>query len=120
MREWHRVDGRDALYVCPAPTRPRPITREAVEKFYRRGLGLAGKHSPHSWRSVFSTLCREAGKDNDLIEAQLDHVIGNRVQAAYDRAKRLALRRKLLAWYEAQLLAARDRAEIVPSRRGAA
>jgi integrase len=90
-----------------------------VEKFYRRGLGLTGKHSPHSWRSVFSTWCREAGKDGDVIEAQLDHVVGNRVQASYDRAKRLDLRRDLLTWYEAQLLAARDGAEVIPLRRAA-
>ncbi|MBK6806387.1 MAG: integrase, partial [Betaproteobacteria bacterium] len=49
-----------------------------------------------------------------MIEAQLDHVIGSRVQASYDRAKRLDLRRDLLAWYEAELLAARDGAEVIP------
>lgn len=112
--EWRRIDGEGAVHVCPAPKGDGSITREAVEKFYRRGLGLSGKHSPHSWRTVFSTWCREAGKDGDVIEAQLDHVIGNRVQASYDRAKRLDLRRDLLTWYEGQLLVARDGAEVFP------
>lgn len=119
LKEWRRIDGESAVYVCPAPKGIGSITREAVEKFYRRGLGLSGKHSPHSWRSVFSTWCREAGKDGDVIEAQLDHVIGSRVQASYDRAKRLDLRRDLLAWYETELLAARDGAEVIPLRRAA-
>jgi integrase len=115
LREWRAADAPEATYICPAPRDPaKPITAEAVEKLYRRSLGLAGKHSPHSWRSAFSTVCREAGKDGDLIEAQLDHVVGNKVQSAYDRAKRLELRRELMAWYEATLIAARDGAAVLP------
>lgn len=114
LREWHTADGEGAGYVCPAPRDPaKPITPEAVEKHYRNVLGLGGKHSPHSWRSAFSTVCREAGKDGDVVEAQLDHVVGNKIAAAYDRAKRLAQRRELLHWYETTLIAARDGAAVV-------
>jgi integrase len=121
LREWREVDGAEALYVCPAPRDPsRPITPEGVEKFYRNALELGGKHSPHSWRSAFSTVCREAGKDGDAIESQLDHIVGTKIAAAYDRAKRLALRRELLTWYEATLIAARDGADVVPIGRQSA
>ena len=82
-----------AIYVCPSPRSNTPVTREAVEKFYRRTLDLARKHGPHSWRSAFSTICRDVGKDADVIEAQLDHVVGNKVASAYDRSQRLDLRR---------------------------
>ena len=120
LREWRRADGADAVYVCPAPRDPsKPITPEAAEKHYRNGLSLGGKHSPHSWRSAFSTICRDAGKDGDSIEAQLDHVVGNKVAAAYDRAARLELRRALLAWYESTLIAARDDATVHPLGRQA-
>lgn len=113
LREWREADGKASVYVCPAPRDPStPITPEAVEKHYRSALGLGGKHSPHSWRSAFSTVCNEAGKGGDVVEAQLDHVIGNKVVSAYDRAKRLELRRELMAWYERTLLAARDGAEV--------
>jgi integrase len=114
MREWRRTDGDDGVYICPSPRGDAFATREAVEKFYRRGLGLAGKHSPHSWRSVFSTWARDAGKNGDLVETQLDHSIGPKVQSAYDRAKRLELRRSLMGWYESQLISARDGADVVP------
>jgi integrase len=118
LREWRKTDGEDAIYVCPAPRNPkRTIVAEACEKFYRNALSLGGKHSPHSWRSAFSTICREAGKDGDTIEAQLDHVVGNKVAAAYDRARRLELRRDLMAWYEATLIAARDGAKVTPIER---
>lgn len=114
LREWRTADGAGAVFVCPAPRDPsKPITPEAVEKHYREALGLGGKHSPHSWRSAFSTVCREAGKDGDSIEAQLDHVVGNKVAAAYDRSQRLALRRELMHWYESKLIAARDGATVI-------
>jgi len=114
LREWREADGPDAVYVCPAPRDPsKPITAEGVEKFYRNALGLGSKHSPHSWRSAFSTVAREAGKDGDSIESQLDHVVGDKVAAAYDRAKRLDLRRQLMTWYERTLIAARDGAAVV-------
>jgi len=118
LREWRAADERDATYLCPAPRdASKPITPEAIEKFYRNVLGLGGKHSPHSWRSAFSTVCRDAGKDGDVIEAQLDHVVGNKVSAAYDRAKRLELRRELMQWYEDTLIAARDGAAVLPLKR---
>ncbi len=109
LREWRIADGSGAIQVCPAPRESsRPITPEAVEKHYRNVLGLAGKHSPHSWRAAFSTVAREAGKDADAVEAQLDHVVGTQVAASYDRAKRLEIRRELMQWYEGQLIEARD------------
>lgn len=114
LREWRTVDNKASEFVCPAPRdNSKPITPEAVEAHYRIALDLAGKHSPHSWRSSFSTVCREAGKDSDTIEAQLDHVVGTRVAGAYDRSRRLALRRELLRWYEVTLIAARDGARVV-------
>jgi integrase len=120
LRRWREADGTDAVFVCPAPRDPeKTITPEGVEKHYRDVLALTGKHSPHSWRSTFKTLCGDAGKDSEVVEAQLDHVVGNKVASAYDRAKRLELRRKLMQWYENELLAARDGGEVVPLRSGA-
>jgi integrase len=117
MREWRRMDGDDAVYVCPALRGDAPITREAVEKFYRRALNLSGKHSPHSWRSVLSTWANDAGEDADAVEAQLDHATGGKVKAAYDRAKRLQRRADLIAWHEAALVAARDGAKVIDLKR---
>lgn len=109
LKQWRTADGDGAVYVCPAPRNAAEhITPEGVEKFYRNALNLGGKHSPHSWRSAFSTICREAGKAGEVIEAQLDHVVGTKVESAYDRAARVELRRELIRWYEEKLIAARD------------
>jgi integrase len=119
MREWHRVDGKAPTHICPARGGEGPITREAVEKFYRRGLNLSGKHSPHSWRSVLSTWANDAGEDSDAVEAQLDHATGGKVKTAYDRAMRLQRRADLMAWHEAALIAARDGAKVIDLKRNA-
>lgn len=114
LKEWREADGEAAQMVCPAPRNEKTsITPEAVEKSYRDALHLGGKHSPHSWRSAFSTVCREAGKDGDSVEAQLDHVVGNKIASAYDRSKRLHLRRELMTWYEQVLISARDGAPVI-------
>jgi integrase len=121
MREWRRVDGNDSLYLCPARGGGEgAITREAVEKFYRRSLELTGKHSPHSWRSVLSTWANDAGEDSDAVEAQLDHVTGGTTKTSYDRAKRLQRRADLMAWHEQALIAARDGAKVIGLKRGIA
>lgn len=101
-----------ATYVCRSPRADAPDTREAVEKFYRRGLKLSGKHSRHLWRSVLSTWANDAGEDADAVEAQLDHATGGKVKAAYDRAKRSQRRANLMAWHEEALVAARDGAKV--------
>jgi integrase len=112
LRQWRDEDGKDAVYAMPTPRDAKKhITPEAMEKHYRNVLGLAGKHSPHSWRAAFRSICGDAGKPGDVAEAQLDHATGNKTIAAYDRATRLELRRELLAWYEATLIAARDGVE---------
>ncbi len=117
LREWRKADGPDAVYVCPAPRDPaKHITPEGCEKWMRDALKLGGKHSPHSWRSAFSTVCRELGRDANAVESQLDHQVGTKTESAYDRATRLELRRALLAWYESTLIAARDGAAVVPMR----
>jgi integrase len=118
LQEWKTADGEGAVFVCVAPRdSAKHITAEGIEKFYRNALELSRKHSPHSWRSAFSTICRDAGKDSDSIESQLDHIVGNKVAAAYDRAKRLELRRELMSWYEEMLVVARDGADVLPMRR---
>jgi integrase len=119
IKEWRRMDGEDAEFVCPAPSGNGPITREAVEKFYRRTLGLSGKHSPHSWRTVLSTWANDVGEDADVVEAQLDHLTGGKVKVAYDRAKRIERRADLMARHEGALIAARDGAQIVPLHKAA-
>ncbi len=116
LRAWRKDDGDGVRYVARALNADKPITHEAVEKFYREKLGLRDRHNPHSWRTVFKTWSADAGKDDDAVESQLDHKVGDDVQSAYDRAKRLKRRAVLIRWYEGQIFLARDGAEVVTLR----
>ena len=67
---------------------------------------------------MLKTWAGNAGKPFDAIEAQLDHLnIGGNVAGSYDSADRLAPRRELMTWFEAELVVARDSAEVVAFQR---
>ena len=114
LREWREQVGGKG-FVFPSPAGGKRITRESLEKLYRVTLGLKGEHSPHGWRSAFSTLARDEGDfTRDVVELALDHVHDNDVVRAYDRGQRLEQRIKLMNWWDAQLVRAQRGADVVP------
>ena len=112
LREWKNTYGGKG-YVFPSPTGGKHIGRESIEKMYRVTLRLEGKHSPHGWRSSFSTLARDHGFSRDVVELALDHIHDNEVARAYDRGERLIERIKLFKWWGEQLAAAQRGAKII-------
>lgn len=53
----------------------------------------------HGFRAMASTLLNEQGWHRDPIELQLAHAERNKVRAAYNRAQRRDVRRKMMeAW----------------------
>ena len=119
LRQWKNVFG-DKGYVFPSPQGGKHIGRESIEKVYRVTLGLDGKHSPHGWRSSFSTLARDNGTARDVVELALDHAHDNEVARAYDRGERFDERVKLFQWWGAQLAAAQRGATVIPLKTKAA
>jgi integrase len=113
LRTWRSMTGGKGN-VFPSPTgKGGTITHESLEKVYRKTLGLDGKHSPHGWRSSFSTLAKENGFNRDAVELALDHIHDNEVVRAYDRGERLDERIKIMYWWDAQLLAAQHGTEAI-------
>lgn len=119
LRQWKRVMGGKG-YVFPSPTGNKHIGRESIEKVYRVTLGLNGKHSPHGWRSSFSTLARDKGFAREVVELALDHTHDNDVARAYDRGERFDDRIKLFQWWGSQLAAAQRGAIVIPLKNKAA
>jgi integrase len=106
LRQWRKAIG-GAGQVFPAVAGgSKHISPEAIEKAYRVTLGLKGKHSPHGWRSAFSTLARDNGFGRDAVELALDHVHDEAVARAYDRGQRLLERVKLADWWCQELVKA--------------
>lgn len=115
LRQWASVCGRKG-HVFPSPASDKHISRESLEKVYRVTLGLEGKHSPHGWRSAFSTLARDHGFARDVVELALDHAHDNEVARAYDRGERFSQRIELFNWWGEQLVAAQRGATVNPLR----
>lgn len=113
LLQWKQVFGSRG-YVFPSPAGGKHIGRESLEKVYRVTLGLEGKHTPHGWRSSFSTFARDHGFERDVVELALDHAHDNEVARAYDRGERFDQRVKLFNWWGKQLAAAQRGAKIIP------
>lgn len=113
LRQWREIFGSRG-FVFPSPQGGKHIGRESIEKVYRVTLKLAGKHSPHGWRSAFSTLARDQGFARDVVELALDHAHDNDVARAYDRGERFTQRVELFNWWGEHLAAAQRGAKIIP------
>ncbi len=119
LRRWREMFGGKG-YVFPSPQGGKHIGCESIEKVYRVTLKLSGKHSPHGWRSAFSTLARDNGFARDVVELALDHAHDNEVARAYDRGERFNERVKLFQWWGKELAAAQHGALIIPLNNKAA
>lgn len=65
----------DVLRRAEIHGRPH-LSRESVEKALRDTMKLADKHSPHGWRSAFSTRAREDTEfDAELVDLSLDEAL---------------------------------------------
>lgn len=63
-------------------------------------IGYKGRMTGHGFRSVASSILNESGLfDFDAIERQLSHEEKNDVRAAYNGAKYMDQRRKIMQWW---------------------
>lgn len=115
--EAHTGDGK---YLFPSlRTSARPISENTVNAALRR-LGYAKDDmTGHGFRAMASTCLNEQGWHPDLIELQLAHAERNKVRAAYNRAERLAERRKMMQAWADYLDALRAGAKVLPIKRSA-
>lgn len=114
LRQWRDTSGGKG-FLFPSPAGGKHIGRESIEKAYRVTLSLEGNHSPHGWRSAFSTLARDNGFARDVVELALDHVHDNEVARAYDRGERFTQRIELFRWWGERLAAAQKEAKVTLS-----
>jgi len=64
-------------------------------------------------------MLHEQGWDSDVIERQLAHKEGNAIKGAYNHARHLPERVKLMQHYADYLDGLRDGADVIPIRRHA-
>ncbi|MEJ1960960.1 MAG: integrase arm-type DNA-binding domain-containing protein [Gammaproteobacteria bacterium] len=119
LRKLHPITG-SGRYLFPSLRAPtRPISENTLGAALRR-LGFSkDEMTAHGFRAMASTLLNEQGFPPDVIELQLAHAERNEVRAAYNRASRLAERRKMMQAWADYLDGLRAGANIVPLKRSA-
>jgi integrase len=96
LTDLHALTGKGVFVFPSIRSRDRPISDNTVNAALRR-LGFGRDEMvAHGFRSMASTCLNEQGWHPDLIELQLAHAERNEVRSAYNRAQRLADRRKMM------------------------
>jgi integrase len=99
LNELQPLTGDGPLLFPALRSSQRPISDNTLNAALRRMGYTSDQVVAHGFRSTASTLLNEQGWHPDLIELQLAHAERNKVRAAYNRAERLAERRKMMqAW----------------------
>lgn len=119
LRELHPLTGAGRFVFPSLRTVARPMSESAINAALRR-LGYAkDEMTAHGFRALASTRLNEQGWHPDLIELQLAHAERNKVRAAYNRASRLAERRKMMQAWADYLDGLRAGANVITLRRSA-
>ncbi len=103
----------DSQYLLPGRNTRRPLSNNTL-LFALYRLGYKGKMTGHGFRAVASTALNEAGFNPDAIERQLAHGEINEVRGAYNRAKYLPERIKMMQWWSDHLEALEEGASVTP------
>jgi integrase len=114
LRELHALTG-DGRFLFPGlRSTSRPISNNTLNAALRR-IGFAqDEHTAHGFRSMASTRLNEMGFPPDIIELQLAHAERDDVRRAYNRATRLADRRKMMQRWADYLDELKAGARIIP------
>lgn len=99
LREIQAVTG-EGRYVFPGErTSKRPMSENTINGALRRLGYTKDEMTGHGFRSMASTLLHELGFPHAVIEAQLAHGERNKVSAAYNYAKYLPERKKMMRFW---------------------
>ena len=91
--------------LFPSPTKPRQPIADATLSKALKSLGYTGRHVPHGFRHMASTLLNDQRIDNqqlfipNAIEFQLSHVDKDRIRATYNNGDYLKDRIPMMQWY---------------------
>jgi len=113
LHQLHSITGKGEL-LFPKRGVPRETMSNStmLRVIYR--IGYKGRMTGHGLRSVASSALNESGLfDFDAIERQLSHQDQNDVRAAYNRAKYMEERRRMMQWWADKIDSWENRSQIV-------
>jgi len=114
LTDLKKLTGRGRFVFPSIRSVARPMSENTVNVALRR-LGYSkAEICAHGFRSMASTLLHEQGWPSDVIERQLAHREGNDVKAAYNHARHLAERVKMMQHWADYLDGLREGADVIP------
>lgn len=102
--EQQKADFPNSEYIFPSPQhKNKPMHTWSLSRAIHHA-GYGGQHVLHGFRHLFSTICHESNLwRDDAIEMSLAHAISG-VRGVYNKAKYIDERRKLMHWYDEQIM----------------
>jgi integrase len=108
---------RSCEFVFPGRSGRNRLGPSTLQKVIAR-LGRKGEITAHGFRATFRTWASEKTTvQREVAEAALGHVIGDRVEASYQRGDLFEKRRKLMDAWAAFCAGTAARAKVLPIRR---
>lgn len=92
------ISGRSEFIFPADRDSKKPTHKETANRALQR-MGFKDRLVSHGLRALASTTLNEQGFDADVIEMALAHSDKNQVRAAYNRAKYIERRRKMMQWW---------------------
>ncbi len=100
IKELHEHTGDKPFLFANAVYKNRYMSENTINVALRRMGFSKDEIVSHGFRSMFATIANEKSPFNrDVIDTQLAHSVGNSVSQAYNRAKYLDERVKLMQWW---------------------
>jgi integrase len=119
LRDLQRITEPSGLLFPSLTSNAKPISENTLNAALRR-LGYSKEeHTSHGFRTTASTNLNELGHSGEFVELQLSHEERNKVRAAYNRAKHLEQRRKLMQDWADYLDGLKAGDTVVPFKRKA-
>ena len=119
LRDLQRITEPSGLLFPSLTSKAKPISENTLNAALRR-LGYSKEeHTAHGFRSMASSCLNEMGYSPDVIELQLSHEERNKVRGVYNRATRMAERRKLMQDWADYLDGLKAGGTVVPLKRKA-
>jgi len=115
LRKVQAVNGHRVHVFPHRDDREKQMT-DATLRQALKGLGWAGKYSPHATRHTGSTRLNELGFNCDWIERQLAHAERDQVRGTYNQAEHIANRATMMQKWADLLDAWQRGADVIPIR----
>jgi len=117
LRDLQPLTGRGKYLFPSVRSTVRPMSENTVNAALRRMGFEKSEICGHGFRAMASTILHEQGWKSDVIERQLAHVEGNKVKGAYNHAKHLPERVKMMQHWADYLDGLRTGADVIPIKR---